>query len=247
MVVLNMTEMRTLLCDLFVYMLIRQFIHTEGSLVLTSVPAAAATTDSDVITLICSSSWGRANRYWYRDEDVIFRTTESLPTLSKAAISNPYVYNKYLSGRISVSCGVLQHNVTLRINATIDRGTEWWCKDTVKSETSNHITLLSSESADLSRLTKSGAIGAKGNGNIQTNLGSNTVIYITAGSACAVILIIIVVAVLFVRRIRHRSGVPLDDTVHTVSSETSPADDHKQYQEPVIQGAYVHVRKDKVK
>ncbi|XP_046374840.2 uncharacterized protein LOC124147988 [Haliotis rufescens] len=240
MLILESMGCRLLKSAVFVLAFLLQFIKLEGSLVLTSSPPTA--TDGQAITLICSSSWGEVNRYWFRDDNVIFRTTQSLSTFSKAAISNPYIYSKYLSGRVSVSCNVLQHNVTLMINATIDRGSVWWCKDTVKSETSNHITLLTARLgryADLSRVPNR---EAKDN-----DLGGRTVVYIAAGSACAVVVLVGVVVVLFIRRRRRTSGAMRDNMLYTVSSECLSADAPTQYREPVAQDVHVQVMKPKTK
>ncbi|XP_067679726.1 uncharacterized protein [Haliotis asinina] len=112
--------------------------NQAGSLVLTSSHVTA--TDREMFTLICiSNANGGQDRQWSRDGTLpVFTTTQGSPSL---VIVNPDVYNRYLSGRVNVICDTIQHNVTLRINSTIDNGSAWQCVDNQISQRSNNVTI----------------------------------------------------------------------------------------------------------
>ncbi|XP_067679815.1 hepatitis A virus cellular receptor 1 homolog [Haliotis asinina] len=125
------------------------FMEHVDSLVLTSSPLT--TTDGEVFTLICSSNTtGGQDRQWNRDGNLVFTTTQGF---SSPIVSNPYDFNRYLSGRINVSCDASQHNVTLRINSTIDNGSRWQCVDVVISPRSNTLTIYSASTTTVSPTT----------------------------------------------------------------------------------------------
>ncbi|XP_046579769.1 uncharacterized protein LOC124287312 [Haliotis rubra] len=115
-----------LLCDF------NRINKVKGSVVLKSVPPTAA--DGELLTLVCSKSTpdhSHRDVSWYRDGAKVFVTKRS------SAIYNidSSVRNSYRSGRINVHCDALQHNVTIRINSTIDNGTTWCCRDATTSNT----------------------------------------------------------------------------------------------------------------
>ncbi|XP_046577368.1 chitinase 3-like isoform X2 [Haliotis rubra] len=109
------------------------FTEHVGSLVLTSSPMTA--TDGELFTLICSrNTTGGQDRQWKRDGTFVLITTQGS---SSPSVANPDIFNRYLSGRVNVSCDATQHNVTLRINSAVDNGSRWQCVDNVASQTSN--------------------------------------------------------------------------------------------------------------
>ncbi|XP_046579685.1 uncharacterized protein LOC124287222 isoform X2 [Haliotis rubra] len=110
------------------------FTEHVGSLVLTSSPMTA--TDGELFTLICSSNTtGGQDRQWNRDGvSPVFTTKQSSTSPS---VGNSYIFDRYLSGRVNVSCNATQHNVTLRINSAVDNGSRWQCVDHFDSQTSN--------------------------------------------------------------------------------------------------------------
>ncbi|XP_067679764.1 uncharacterized protein [Haliotis asinina] len=113
------------------------WVNQAGSLVLTSSPVIA--TDGEVFTLICSSNTtGGQDRYWRRDNILLFTTSQGF---SSPSVSNPDVFNGYLLGRVNVSCHATQHNVTLRINSTIDNGSWWQCVGNLTGQRSNTLTI----------------------------------------------------------------------------------------------------------
>ncbi|XP_046577372.1 uncharacterized protein LOC124285219 [Haliotis rubra] len=92
-------------------------------------------TDGELFTLICSSNTtGGQDRLWNIDDTLVFSTTQGS---FSPGLSNPDVFNLYLSGRVNVSCDATQHNVTLRINSALDNGSRWQCVGNVDSQTSN--------------------------------------------------------------------------------------------------------------
>ncbi|XP_046560614.1 uncharacterized protein LOC124269610 isoform X3 [Haliotis rubra] len=158
----------------------------SGSLVLTSSPMTV--TDGELFTLICSSNTttGQA-RQWNRDGTLVFYTTQGSTSPSGG---NPDVFNRYLSGRVNVSCDATQHNVTLRINSAVDNGSRWQCVDTVHTQTSNTMAIFTTPTA--TDITGSTA-------------GESNTIAIAAGAAgggVAVIAVVIVAAICIRKRRR---------------------------------------------
>ncbi|XP_046556535.1 uncharacterized protein LOC124265761 isoform X2 [Haliotis rubra] len=116
--------------------------HTQGSstLLLTSSPSTAS--PGQPYTLMCSSSGsGGRSRAWYWRDDVIFHTRYVSDTQCTLDISNNDRYREYLSGRVNVSCSYNLHNVTLRVNTSIDNGSVWRCVDSQDSLESNRWTI----------------------------------------------------------------------------------------------------------
>ncbi|XP_046560506.1 uncharacterized protein LOC124269520 isoform X3 [Haliotis rubra] len=112
-------------------------LNEAGSLVLTSSPMTAR--DGEIFTLICSSNTTSGqDRLWNRDHTLVLTTTQGFFSPS---VSNPDAFNTYLSGRVNVSCNATQHNVTLRINSTIDNGSRWQCMDNPSGQWSNILTI----------------------------------------------------------------------------------------------------------
>ncbi|XP_046560570.1 uncharacterized protein LOC124269573 isoform X3 [Haliotis rubra] len=122
---------------LLLFLLLGGRSHQAGSLVLTSSPMTV--TDEELFTLICSRNTTRGqDRQWKRDDTVVFYTTQGS---TSPTVANPDIFNRYLSGRVNVSCDATQHNVTLRINSAVDNGSRWQCVDNVASQTSNTMTI----------------------------------------------------------------------------------------------------------
>ncbi|XP_067679750.1 serine-rich adhesin for platelets-like isoform X2 [Haliotis asinina] len=113
------------------------WLNQAGSLVLTSSPMTA--TDGEVFTLTCSSNIsGGQDRQWSRNGTLLFTTSQGPQSIS---VANNDVFNRYLSGRVSVSGDATQHNVTLRINSTIDNGSRWQCVANAITQWSNTLTI----------------------------------------------------------------------------------------------------------
>ncbi|XP_071118460.1 uncharacterized protein [Haliotis cracherodii] len=95
----------------------------KGHTVLTtSTPTAF---DGELYTLICRKfPMDLRDVSWFRDGTRVF-VTQGSSTIYNIDSS---VKNSFRSGRINVYCHALQHNVTIRINSSIDNGTTWWCK-----------------------------------------------------------------------------------------------------------------------
>ncbi|XP_071095209.1 uncharacterized protein [Haliotis cracherodii] len=112
----------------------------NGSLQLTTFPAQA--TEGNAYTLTCSSNnnVSASKIIWYWRTVAVVETTYLNDTCDVVVPQNEY-FETYFSKRVSISCGVLQHNVTLRINSTVDNGTLWYCKDPSTDETSHTVTI----------------------------------------------------------------------------------------------------------
>ncbi|XP_048254337.1 location of vulva defective 1-like isoform X1 [Haliotis rufescens] len=111
----------------------------NGSLQLTTFPSKA--TEGNAYTLMFSStnniSASKITWYW-RNVSVVETTFND--TCDVVVVQNAY-FDTYLSKRVSISCGVLQHNLTLRINSTVDNGTLWYCNVPRTGETSQTVTI----------------------------------------------------------------------------------------------------------
>ncbi|XP_046335077.1 uncharacterized protein LOC124117306 isoform X2 [Haliotis rufescens] len=116
---------------------------------LTSYPESA--TDRTDFTLPCTLAQGRAliSVNWYRNNVNIFDTSSdadiSAATLSPLTTSPEY---QSVSGRISVSSSIQQHNVTLRTNFKLDQGSVWACQTGIQF--SNDISIEVKESIQVS-------------------------------------------------------------------------------------------------
>ncbi len=109
-----------------------------GSLRLTSFPATA--TEGSLFTLVCTSSRTTVPQRTWSRETVDVLATQYSNTSCDTVVLNSGVFDTYLGERVEPpTCDMLRHNVTLRINSSIDDGTEWWCKDT--NGTSNTLTI----------------------------------------------------------------------------------------------------------
>ncbi|XP_071095196.1 uncharacterized protein [Haliotis cracherodii] len=121
--------------------------RVDGSVQLAKVPTG------HTYTLICSSIPGSQTIDWYWNSELVIRT-RTRPRHQCAQETNPvsYNYSTYLSARVSVRCDVLHHNVTVRINSTIDDGSEWQCED-VRQDRSNSIIIGSTGTSTRSTMT----------------------------------------------------------------------------------------------
>ncbi|XP_048254362.1 uncharacterized protein LOC124122802 [Haliotis rufescens] len=108
-------------------------IGQVGSVVLASFPLTA--TDGELFTLICRNiTTGKQDIEWERDGEIVFTTAQGY--------ARPSAFNKNLSSkRVNASCDSTHHNVTLRINSTLDNGSMWQCTDKVHSQKSNNMTI----------------------------------------------------------------------------------------------------------
>ncbi|XP_071094763.1 uncharacterized protein [Haliotis cracherodii] len=106
-----------------------------GSVVLASFPLTA--TDGELFTLICRNiTTGKQDIEWERDGEIVFTTT---PPYARPSVFNHNLFCRYLSKRVNASCDSTHHNVTLRINSTVDNGSMWQCVDKVHSHKSNNM------------------------------------------------------------------------------------------------------------
>ncbi|XP_048254006.1 cell wall integrity and stress response component 4-like isoform X2 [Haliotis rufescens] len=110
------------------------------------------TPPEDNFTLICSSNSNEsmAHTTWYRDGAIVLNSRKiennehcdkdkpsSIP--GERNYTDSY-YDKYISGRVSVSCTYYQHNLTLTTELTVHDGSVWRCEDS-RNRGSNNLTL----------------------------------------------------------------------------------------------------------
>ncbi|XP_046341905.2 uncharacterized protein LOC124122804 [Haliotis rufescens] len=166
-------------------------------------------------TLICSSIPGSPTIDWYWNSELVIRTRTR--QRHQCAHESPvsYNYSTYLSARVSVRCDVLHHNVTLRINSTIDDGSEWQCED-VRRDRSNSIIITRSPvgkpSTDLPEgstfsSTFDGSTGTATRSTMTTMTTSSaptTVVYVVGAGVGVVITTVIIVIVVCIRRNKGR-------------------------------------------
>ncbi|XP_046560586.1 uncharacterized protein LOC124269573 isoform X5 [Haliotis rubra] len=189
---------------LLLFLLLGGRSHQAGSLVLTSSPMTV--TDEELFTLICSRNTTRGqDRQWKRDDTVVFYTTQGS---TSPTVANPDIFNRYLSGRVNVSCDATQHNVTLRINSAVDNGSRWQCVDNVASQTSNTMTIYVTvpQSTVTATPTHSASVTTPRATDITgSTAGESNTIAIAAGAAgggVAVIAVVIVAAICIRKRRR---------------------------------------------
>ncbi|XP_067679771.1 uncharacterized protein [Haliotis asinina] len=178
------------------------WVNQAGSLVLTSSPVIA--TDGEVFTLICSSNTtGGQDRYWRRDNILLFTTSQGF---SSPSVSNPDVFNGYLLGRVNVSCHATQHNVTLRINSTIDNGSWWQCVGNLTGQRSNTLTInVTAHQTTVTTKTTAALVTTATDTDIASTGStgqSDTTAAGAAGGGVAVIAVVIVAAVCIRKRRR---------------------------------------------
>ncbi|XP_048258073.1 uncharacterized protein LOC125383575 [Haliotis rufescens] len=110
-------------------------------------------TDGVILKLSCEGEDDITETVWSRNSVNIFQTTLSRSMLVYDTDSPEY---QSVSGRISVSSSLQQHNVTLRTNSTLDQGSVWRCK--VGQQFSNDITVELKESMQEDPVSTIGAI-----------------------------------------------------------------------------------------
>ncbi|XP_071095195.1 uncharacterized protein [Haliotis cracherodii] len=161
--------------------------RVDGSVQLAKVPTG------HTYTLICSSIPGSQTIDWYWNSELVIRT-RTRPRHQCAQETNPvsYNYSTYLSARVSVRCDVLHHNVTVRINSTIDDGSEWQCED-VRQDRSNSIIIGSTGTSTRSTMT-----------TMTTSSAQTTVVYVVGAGVGVVIITVIIVIVVCIRRNKGR-------------------------------------------
>ncbi|XP_071095210.1 uncharacterized protein [Haliotis cracherodii] len=196
----------------------------NGSLQLTTFPAQA--TEGNAYTLTCSSNnnVSASKIIWYWRTVAVVETTYLNDTCDVVVPQNEY-FETYFSKRVSISCGVLQHNVTLRINSTVDNGTLWYCKDPSTDETSHTVTIdvtdepthstsvTTTPASATPTITTDAEIVSSTFSPISTSTGTGTgnenqlpIIYIAVGGSIAVVIIIvIVVSIVLLRRRKTRT------------------------------------------
>ncbi|XP_067679789.1 uncharacterized protein [Haliotis asinina] len=173
-------------------------LKQASSLVLTSSPKTA--TEGEHFTLICSSNTtGGQDRQWSRNgTSPLLITTQGSTSYT---VSNPDIFNGYLSGRINVSCDATQHNVTLRVNSTVDNGSVWQCVDYggTSKRSSNRLTIcVTVDQTTVNTTTCATSVPPTRTTDSTGPIGQFDIIAIAAGAAgggVAVIAVVIVAAV----------------------------------------------------
>ncbi|XP_048258056.1 uncharacterized protein LOC124113532 [Haliotis rufescens] len=159
---------------------VKESIQVSISVYATKHPG----TDEQILKLTCEGADDITETVWSRNSVNIFQTTLPRSMLVYDTDSPEY---QSVSGRISVSSSLQQHNVTLRTNSTLDKGSVWRCK--VGQQFSNNITVELKESMQEDPVTTIGAIvspSASEDGNI---------LPITAVAGSIIVAIVIVVAI----------------------------------------------------
>ncbi|XP_046545821.1 uncharacterized protein LOC124255913 isoform X2 [Haliotis rubra] len=116
---------------------------------LTRYPQFA--TEGVEFTLSCTSthSGGLISVRWYRNNVEMFHTSSDADV--STSIFNPATTpseSRAVAGRVTVSSSIQQHNVTLRINSTLDQGSVWKCQ--AGSRSSNNVTVEITDNTEAS-------------------------------------------------------------------------------------------------
>ncbi|XP_048258069.1 uncharacterized protein LOC124113537 isoform X5 [Haliotis rufescens] len=133
-------EIKTSLVVMAILAGVHPCLGTTAPLHLTSYPESA--TDGADFTLSCTPAQGGEliGVRWNRNNVYIFDTSSDAD--ASAAILHPLTTSpeyQSVSGRISVSSSLQQHNVTLRTDSTLDQGSVWRCR--TGPQLSNNLTI----------------------------------------------------------------------------------------------------------
>ncbi|XP_048258066.1 uncharacterized protein LOC124113537 isoform X2 [Haliotis rufescens] len=232
-------EIKTSLVVMAILAGVHPCLGTTAPLHLTSYPESA--TDGADFTLSCTPAQGGEliGVRWNRNNVYIFDTSSDAD--ASAAILHPLTTSpeyQSVSGRISVSSSLQQHNVTLRTDSTLDQGSVWRCR--TGPQLSNNLTIEvkvsiqgtsraegPSSTHDNDVLTTNPAVSTKspsstdGKDMMTTNQTVSTqtpfihtvgFVYVVAGSAGGVVIVVvIVIVVLLCIRSRREGKCQTDD------------------------------------
>ncbi|XP_046548395.1 uncharacterized protein LOC124258346 [Haliotis rubra] len=116
---------------------------------LTSYPQSA--TEGVEFTLSCTAtqSDGLISVSWYRNNVEMFMTSSDA-NISSSILKPNTTLSEYRAvvGRVTVSSSLQQHNVTLRINSTLDQGSVWKCRSGMRF--SNNVTVEITDKSEAS-------------------------------------------------------------------------------------------------
>ncbi|XP_046548385.1 uncharacterized protein LOC124258335 [Haliotis rubra] len=121
---------------------------------LTSYPQAAV--DGAEVTLSCTTtqSGGLISVSWYRNDVEIFKTSSDADVSTSMQKPNTTLSEyRAVAGRVTVNSSLQQHNVTLRINSTLDQGSVWKCKNGKRF--SNNVTVEITDNSEVESATES--------------------------------------------------------------------------------------------
>ncbi|XP_046545822.1 uncharacterized protein LOC124255913 isoform X3 [Haliotis rubra] len=188
---------------------------------LTRYPQFA--TEGVEFTLSCTSthSGGLISVRWYRNNVEMFHTSSDADV--STSIFNPATTpseSRAVAGRVTVSSSIQQHNVTLRINSTLDQGSVWKCQ--AGSRSSNNVTVEITDNTEVhsvpnSKSTSWSTTLAAGVGHAGTTTTvpttpdqtespkhSGEIIYAVAGSVGGVVAVVVIVIVVFLCTLSKR-------------------------------------------
>ncbi|XP_071094524.1 uncharacterized protein [Haliotis cracherodii] len=106
----------------------------DSPLLIVSQPTCA--TDGERFTLSCEDSGGDiTTARWYRNCTEVFQTSHKQPNKTL----NGGTFDRIIAGRITVDANLTRHNIMLEVNSTLDKGSQWSCRNEQKS--SNELTV----------------------------------------------------------------------------------------------------------
>ncbi|XP_067661732.1 mucin-22-like [Haliotis asinina] len=167
--------------------------------------------DGQILTLTCDSTNNITETVWSRNSLNLFKTI--LPT-SMLVYDTSYPQYQSVTGRVTVSSTHQQHNVTLRINSTLDQGSVWRCN--TGNVVSNNVTLHVMGYRRGDAITTITAL-------TRSTSGDGSILLIAAAVASIIVIIVIVVAssvsVLLVRKYKRNIAESTSQLYSTMSRD----------------------------
>ncbi|XP_046579797.1 uncharacterized protein LOC124287333 isoform X2 [Haliotis rubra] len=217
---------------LFVWLMLSTAGYTDGSLQLSTFPERP--TEGNSYTLICSSRTNARALDWFWKHDRVITSRFISDARCIADNLNNVGYNTRVSGRVTVTCSLTKHNVSLRIHSVVDRGSVWWCRNAVTKDTSNTITIdlnhPSTASVTTTQLSPRTTSPSASTTTSTTAPDVLHVVYIAVGVAAAVVSVVSVLCVLTRKEwcpfkkgnTEHTGTCDRNASIHTHSNSESP-------------------------